>query len=390
MAIITTILFLVMPIMVIPLIMIGLIKDSKHSLVYSILMALYFGIMAYNLIPDESMDLYRYFYWMKYQYANMNLTEYMQIFWTNNKIVFTFLLFIVSHMQNYHLLPFFCIWMAYTIVFYTITDFAKTNNIKPIYTIFVLIASMSIIRFVDWCSGLAQFLAIVIVFLAIYLELIKGKKGWQYKLLYVVGLLIHSSVAILIIFRLLILLNQKKYLPALIIIFIIYSMAPVLLTYVLKAFSGVPIIGELLVKAEWYTIKANNIFSFPYHVVMYIFTIFYLVLYACSKKYRENTINNKYCDYILIILLFTLASWRYFDIFMRFTNLNILLMNIYILWYLNRNEKVGNTFVILVIFLFIVVLIPTNVHVIQANNFNDIFRNLDNNIFYFLDKTNRT
>ena len=183
---------IICPFLAIPFVIFGVAKDKKHSVIYSLLLALPLSLIAYNIIPDVSKDLYRYYVEMNYTYKYMSVFEYINVIFSNTKILFNTIQFIITKIGNYNLLPFFITLIGYSISFYIIFDYSNLKKIKFRYTLIILISFVCIFYHINFISGLAQYLAISISFLAFYQEYIKGKNKLIYKLLYILPSLIHS------------------------------------------------------------------------------------------------------------------------------------------------------------------------------------------------------
>ena len=210
MSIIVSFLFIIAPFLTIPIILYSMVVDKKHSTIYAILLALAIAIIAYNFNPKTSQDLYRYYYLMEHQYSTLSFTEYIKVMFNNNKLLFIFFCYIISRIGNYKLLQSIIVFTAYFLVFYTILDYAKLKNIKAYKAILIIILFMAIFYFIGFFSGLAQFLGIAVGFYIFYLEYIKKKEKFIYKLLYILPMLIHVSLATLLIFRILLAFDNKK------------------------------------------------------------------------------------------------------------------------------------------------------------------------------------
>ena len=73
MSIVISLMFIIAPFLCIPLIILGLIRDRKHSIIYIVLLSLLMALIAYNFNPETTQDLYRYNYIMDREYSTLNL-----------------------------------------------------------------------------------------------------------------------------------------------------------------------------------------------------------------------------------------------------------------------------------------------------------------------------
>ena len=87
--------------------------------------------------------------------------------------------------------------------------------------------------------------------------------------------------------------------------------------------------------------------------------------------------------FIFIVLLFNICSIQYFVIYTRILDLSIILMNLYLLQVLDMIKRKHKIIIIIGLVLFSLALGSVNLNLIQANDFNNIFSNMNENIFYF-------
>lgn len=255
MSVVITILFLCVPFIAIPLLIIGIILDKKHNVIYGILLALLLAIIAYNFNPNEMQDLYRYYYEMDVFYSNIDFDRYMEDAFDNTKIVFKALQFLFSQIGNFRLLPFFITFIGYSITFYIILDYSKIKKINPYITLFTIMIFMCTFYHINFMSGLAQYLAMTIAFLGFYLEFVKKKKKIIYKLLYVIPIFIHISMIIVLAFRILMIFDFKKTKKYFLIFLIIYAILPSILYNILNLIPRMEIIAT---KINSYMVQGNR------------------------------------------------------------------------------------------------------------------------------------
>ncbi len=383
MSIVISLMFIIAPFLCIPLIILGLIRDRKHSIIYIVLLSLLMALIAYNFNPETTQDLYRYNYIMDREYSTLNLGQYMQIMFNNNKFLFEFLKYIVSQIGNLRILPFVCVFIGYFIVIYTIFDYARIKNIKTYKGIFILLIFLCIFYFINFISGLAQFLATSIGFLAFYLEFVKGKTKIYYKILYVLPGFIHASMFLIILIRILLIFDLRKAKYFIIPLFVFYGVAKNVIYNIVVLFENVPLINVLVSKANMYLLESQSTWYSTYGITIILLLLFFIVVYLLTnKKYREIE-NEKFCDLIFIVLLFNICSIQYFVIYTRILDLSIILMNLYLLQVLDMVKRKHKIIIIIGLVLFSLALGSVNLNLIQANDFNNIFSNMNENIFYF-------
>lgn len=379
MSIITIMLFIVMPFLAVPIIFMGMIVDRKHNWIYGLLLAILLALIAYNFSPSETQDLYRYYVEMKTYYSNISFENYMQEMFSNTKILFKVLQLIIAQTQNYQLLPFTMTLVGYFISFYVILDFSNKYKINPIIAIFMILVFILTFYHINFISGLAQYLAISIGFLGFYLEYIKDKNKCIYKVLYILPVFIHASMIIIPLIRVLLKFDFKKTKKVYIISLIIYAFLPNIIYQLLNVLPGMETLAQ---KISIYTIQKKQILYTTYDTITLILLLFYTFIFYKSRKEIREYISTKYIDFVEIILLLNLFSIFYKDIFSRVFNITLLCMCIYLLMYLKK-VKTEKIVIVIVLCLFSVGLGSVNVNNILANDFNNIFSNITENIFYY-------
>lgn len=380
-SVIISMMFYCFPFISIPLIFIGIIFDKKHSFIYALLLALIFALIAYNFNPNDTHDLYRYYFEMKYYYSNLNFDKFIMTAMSNSKITFSILQYIFAGIGNYHLLTFFITLIGYTISFYIILDYNKIKKYPSIVSIIILLIFIFTFYHINFISGLAQYLAISIAFLGFYLEFIKNKKKLIYKLLYIIPIFIHISMIIIPIIRLILNFDFKKIKSTYIFILIVYMFFPSVFYFILSQFSSTQLIAN---KINSYMVIGEHHLYTMYDLFTLVMLIFYLIIFILSKNKFKEEIPHKFINLIEIILLINSASIFYRDIFTRFLNLTILCMIIYFSTYLSKSKMKSVIIVLFILLIICICLGSVSINIFINNDFSNIFSNIFKNFNYFL------
>lgn len=381
MSIIISIVFCIAPFISIPLIFIGIIYDKKRNWLYAFLLALVFAIIAYNFKPTVEQDLFRYYVEMQANFSKINFFEYLNKYFFNTKILFKLFQYIICHIGNYRLLQFFITLIGYYISFYMILDFSKLKKCKPIITIFTFLVFVFMFYHINFISGLAQYLAISIGFLAFYLEYIKKKSKPIYKILYILPMFIHVTMIIILLFRIMLNFDYKKTKLFYIIFLLIYAIFPNLVYILIKS---IPFLFTIANKIYIYMIEPTfNSFS-TYYIFTVIVVIFFAILFYRYKKGKKKQLPIQFLNLMEFILLFNIFSIPYSVIFTRIFNLTILCMCILIPIYLSKNPKKSKYIIISILIVFSTLSGSVTFNIISTNNFNNIFNKLHKSIFYYL------
>ena len=159
------------------------------------------------------------------------------------------------------------------------------------------------------------------------------------------------SMIIGIIIR--ILMSAKKHKNLIVIGLIIYAVSPNLIVQISSLIGELPVFSDLVAKLQVYLFDAGVInFNSLLHMVLLIY--FIVVYYALVKKRKQENleITNLY-KALEIVLLFTIWSFNYWDIFLRWSDISIILFTLCLM----DNTKIikikGNPNILIVFVIFI-------------------------------------
>lgn len=381
MSIIISILFFIAPFISIPFIFFGILFDKKHNFIYSLLLALVFALVAYNFIPNQNHDLYRYYYEMEYFYSNISWERYLFYAFSNTKIIFVFFQYIFSQIGNYRLLPFFITFIGYLISFYIILDYSKLKKYRGITKILIILFFACIFYHINFISGLAQYLSISIGFLGFYLEFIKGKNKIIYKILYIIPIFIHISMFIIPLIRIVLHFDFRKIKSKYITTLIIYMFFPILIYKITSLFPALDMISS---KIYSYMVMGNRSLFTVYDIFTFLLILFFLIIFYDNKDKIKKEVSNKFLEFTELILLFNVFSPLYRDIFSRILNISILCMCLYIMSLISITNSKKLPIILIFILLFSVILGSVSFNIFRNNDFNNIFSNLFNNFNYYI------
>lgn len=199
-----------------------LMGNNKYRKYFALLLAFSLAIVAYIWVPDQSMDLYRHHHDVS-RLAGFNF-ELLGSFVGKNMEPFQYILkFIVGQTGDYGLLQFIVIFCGYFELFWTICDIAKIKSVKRFVFMLIFIYAASVIRFIDFASGLWFNFAVINIALGVYLLYYRKTKLLPYAFFAIavcshIGTL-YAVVLILIINRLR--LFKKIHLSVMITMFLI-------------------------------------------------------------------------------------------------------------------------------------------------------------------------
>lgn len=353
MLILAIILFLIVPIMSIPVLLIAFIKDSKYRKIYGFLLAISLAIISFKIdIKELNVDL-KVYYGQMSLLKFINFDEMFKILVSQKEPITNLMFFCIAKIGVYPIWQFITTFINYFIIFFILSDYAKIKNVGNKTFAVALIFIIILMNNIYLLSGIRNTFALTIYLCILYNEYIKQKKGIMYKILYVVPVLIHMSMVIGIIIRILMSINIKRFRNLIIIGFIIYAVSPNMIVQISSLIGGLPVFSDLVTKMQVYLFDSRVLnFNSLLHIALLLYFIFvYYVL--IKKRKRENLeITNLY-KALEIILIFNICSFNYWDIFLRWSDISIILFALFLM----DNTKIikikGNPNILIVFVIFI-------------------------------------
>lgn len=387
MVILTTAIFCIVPMISVPLLILGACCNKKNRIVYLILLAFILAIIAYHWIPNKEFDLYRY-YMILNRMRTIGFTDFITKYINQKEIISNFLFFIISRLTtNNSMLQFITTFIGYVIMFYILEDYAKNkknSNIIFTITFFYIISSF---RYLTFISGIRNTLAIMIFALGMYLEYIKKVKRWKCNLLYFSTIFIHISSLLIFVLKIIYtyIFKEKIDMKKIIIISIVFLIPDILLN-VINKFSTISIFSNLqkmyiayfINGSQFDAITGGNI------LIMNIVRAFFCILIYYLYKEKNNKLNN----YVLILLIVLIAiTFQSKEFIRRYVFLGeILSMPMLMDCYEKVNKKIKIT-LICGIMLFSILLFYLQIKGLFELNFGNLFsEQLLANIFTIFNK----
>lgn len=382
-------LFILIPVLSIFILIFSIGITKKNRLIIFLLMAGILAIVAFYFNPRVEYDLYRHHKKMEI-IRQYNFNEVKEFFVKNNEVepLRILVMYLVSQATtNNNILQLIITFIGYSIIFYMINDYAKIKNIKNWIVLFTTIFIFFSLYYVDFISNLWNHLAIIIFSLGIYLEYIKKKNKKICYLLYIITPLLHISMIIPLVLKIVFSYIYKEKINKLnIIILFIILIVPFTLINILPNITDNYIILSIVKMYNNYFIEADK-YETIYGGKNLILTISQLIIYAyiLFKTKEREKINNIAILYLLSVILLVIDA----QIFSRFVFL-IQLISIPILDnYLNdlNNKNIINKLFIVLLVIFTITLGILRIrNFINLNlDFNNIFdKKITSNLFYII------
>lgn len=212
MSIFFTCLCLLIPPLGIPLGFFGIYYDRTHWKNYAFCMAFAFSAAAYCYETTGDSDIVRYFEYVR-SLQNVNFLDALNYgtYGADGEALYLVNAFFwfAATINDPHIVPMVSVFFVYYLSLRIYCDIGQDFNIKNHDMIWGLIFVLMGLNFYSIVNNIRNVLAFVICGYAVYLDCYKEKRNIGTLLLYVIPIFIHSSVCILIIFRLVLRLAGK-------------------------------------------------------------------------------------------------------------------------------------------------------------------------------------
>ncbi|MEE0127103.1 MAG: EpsG family protein [Clostridia bacterium] len=325
MTILASILFIISPILSMPVVLLGLFLEKKHKRYYCFLLSVMIGIICYYIVPNQGMDISRYYEYLD-EIRYLPITEALKGISSQTEIITNLFFYVISQLNNNSLVVFFSSLIYYNILFYIIIDYCKIKDLTNKQINMIIIYAMITIWIIPNILGIRYAIAMVVFLLAIYLDMVKQKKNIIYKLLYILPILIHSSTILFLIMRLILLISNRKTKILIIAIIVLISATPDFIFTLTQNLPGANIVESVSKSVQNYLIDGKETFENINLLKIGLAIGFAFALYGIKEKVPKE---NKLYNYTVLMLVLSLAfcysptlSIRLID----FTNLLFILM----------------------------------------------------------------
>lgn len=168
----------------------------------------FMGAYAYTPDPSSNEDLIRYF--PQIEYIALLPFEEALTYGGRGLIAQNLFFWIFGSLHMIHMVPAISTATVYSIAGYITCDTAERYNAKK-YIFIVFLLQLVILPYHSIICNVRNVFGLSIVLLAVYLDLAKGKRSLFVWFCYIFGTLMHLSVAILIVFRIVCILGEKYF-----------------------------------------------------------------------------------------------------------------------------------------------------------------------------------
>lgn len=301
--------FILLPIFIAPVVAIIYFRDDRYTAASSLLIALTLGLIAYNFSPPTSFDLYRHHQAVE-GLMKMSINQAGNLIATSYEPLAVAINFLVAKSKNVNLLQLSTVTCGYWIIFFMLKDYAKKYRVKATPLALTLLFTISSLTYINYISGIWNYLAMIIFAFAFYLESQPNKNRIVIYAMYLATPLIHSSMFLpLILLFLFKLCGERLGKRLFIAIGIIFASLP-LIPPVVSSLSGFTIFSQLEPMYQAYFASGPRFYNLYAGNVLVMETLKASVYIAIVLlTYKKASIEAKRVSSFILLLLAAIVTY---------------------------------------------------------------------------------
>lgn len=326
------ILFILSPILSIPLIVYKIIYSKESRIGYIILFSLAMAFIAYQTVPNESDDLFRHFEIIK-KMKNISFTEIFDFSYSGSYIN-TLLMYFCAKINLLHLYPAIYVGVGYYILLHTIIRLEEKISVSKNELICIVLFVLLSVNCRDFISGLRNYFSFILCF---YFIASKFYFNLNNKIVYL-GILFASFIhisAIIILFLVIFYditsfleIHKKNYL-----IILLFLPITIIIMIILNFLYPEILNITFYNKIYHYLINPNII-----NIKVYIFNILILGLVIVCHIYNLKREKSNINMFLYLYLLFMLSISPIMILLTRFNYFLIPISSVVFLQFFNKNN----------------------------------------------------
>lgn len=313
-------------------------KDSRKIMVAFVFII---ALISFFIKPTYKMDLYRH-------YETLDL--FRQGGWTsviNHRYftslpIFSIYFYIVSRLSNNGFLPMITIFIEYILVFFMILKCSKKFDTTKTSILYASIFFISTFNYFGAVSGIRNMLAFSIFAYFLYIDLVENKKKLICFSIYIILCMFHTSVIILLVFRIVLFVRNKIFITIIGVGLFMSSLYMPIVLKVLNKFQNFEIMKLFSLQIESYMYQSyKEPISHIHSTIILSFIILIFICFATKtrNKYKELEKINIFTS---LIICLTVGSYNNFNMYSRFVSFLIIVSSIYIVLYFGIRTKKDN------------------------------------------------
>lgn len=289
------------------MICIGMLIKKKYLPLYLFCFAILIGYIAFHYeIPGPNSDLYWHTITLN-NFKNIGFA-YFAIFDKSASLpVYSLYFYLISLLPSERYLPAITAFLVYGINFILIFKLQKKYKLKKRTTLLLVLFIICNLNYLGVISGIRFNLAVSIMLFGLYIDLVESK----YKRaigLYIIAMLLHSSIYIMIIVRVLVIPFSGKLKKIYIIVAAALTVVGIqLVGYLSSGFSNAVLndsMSELLSKTELYMENKEQgaFWTTPYYAALIVFFVYLCARFYIRYRWGKQE-NQRFMLYEMLLLL---------------------------------------------------------------------------------------
>lgn len=319
------IMLLISPVLSTPLVLFGLCTDKKHKMGYLVMLSLILATIAYNYVPNATNDLYHHYKLLEW-FRNGTIETLKSHYYYDKLPFYSIYFYIISKIGSNGLLPFITTLAGYCSVFFIMKKIAITEKIEYSNLIITLIFFLCTFSFIGYVSGIRNMLAFSLFALVAFNELYGDKsklnKAFAW-VIYAALCFFHSSIIVLFLIRIVVeVCYRKKFVGS--VLMLSWATFWINMQNWLTPYTNYKLIALIVGQLDYYQVSPyTNVYTY---MIRFIALTTVIVAFYYIKRTEPDILkkHQKYYVFCEYILLFTVGSCMYYDLFVRFCNLSII------------------------------------------------------------------
>ncbi|MEG0643129.1 MAG: EpsG family protein [Clostridia bacterium] len=323
-------------------------KIKKHIIKYKTIyipgmIASILSILAFFWFPSKGYDLYEYYNWT-YNFTTFNFKDTLKYLLTNYEIISMLYFYIMSKVGVYQLIQVIPTFAFYFLAYYIIVDYSNIKKIPIKNTIFVSIILLSLYKYIFVIGAFRYSLAYMVFAFGLYLNYFKHKNNKLVWLLYILPVFIHSSTIILLAFRVLALIKNKKIKISLVIVGSLIALFPSVIINIIEFLPNFSFLYTIKTKIIYYFAQENIPLNLQYFFRIVQSLVLISLMFYCNIKNKDDENIKNYSKYVEIVCIIIIFNFSNYTLFSRLSDYIILLSMPYLLSLLSdikgKHEKI--------------------------------------------------
>lgn len=291
---------------------------KKIIIYYFIIAAFALSVLAFFYSPTQYADLFHHYLMLdEFKFYGWNYvvdTHYFQ-----RQPIFAVYAYLISFFPFKGFLPAITVFLAYLFPFILINKISIKYNIKKEIIVLSFLFILFTMSYLGVMGGIRNMLAFSLFGYTLYSDLVEKKNKIICFTIYIALCLFHSSIVILVVFRLLVALTKKRL--SFFFLLVVSLLWPLLSLYIIKILGllkGVVFFSFLQEQVEGYINGGTQfVYSTASIRLLSLISIFSCLIFCIFMQKYIKDYPDKYLRFFLITILFTIGGVFQYDLFVR-------------------------------------------------------------------------